>query len=274
MAKVLRVSTSRLTTYVNLLKEFTNLNWNDQTSLLKHGLPEMCFLRGVLVFNPSNKCWLYNNKEKSSVLYLNEINQLVSPHLLQMHLQFILNIRRLDVDEPIVMLMVLIVLFTPERMGVVDQRAVEKHQQHFTCLLDNYTKWRYGIAKSRTIFATLLTKLSDLRILSESQGSFCYSELINNMSLNFPAQSNKDVNEEVHPLAKHHGINQPSLDVDTSTDDSNTTASDCPTVIDFDFKVITDLINPDESFISTVGNLDANLSFAEGELDKILAELF
>ena len=277
MAKVLRISTSRLASYAHQLKEFENLNWHDQSRLLEHGLLEMCILRGALVFDSFNQCWP-NNNQKSSALYLNELHQLVSPQLFQMHFKFIQNVQRMDVDEPIIMMMILIVLFTPERMGLIDHPTIEKYQNHFTCLLDSYTKWRYGLIRSKCIFATLLTKLSDLRILSESHGTSLCSEIINNLSTNFTVQSTKEnANQEFKQTIPCicNDLNQPFTEV-SDFNSSYGTNGDNLAVIDVDLKIITDLISVDESLndMGSKGDTVTNLPcISEGELEKILEEL-
>jgi len=74
----------------------------------------------------------------------------------------------MNVDEPIIMLLSLIVLFTPERKDLVYTKWIERYQAHYTYLLKRYMKWRFGMIKSSYVFGKLLTKLSDLRELSDT----------------------------------------------------------------------------------------------------------
>jgi hypothetical protein len=74
----------------------------------------------------------------------------------------------MGVDEPTIMLLILIVLFTPERAGLLRTRWIEKYQAYYTSLLERYMGWRFGTTRSKYMFGKLLTKLSDLRELSDT----------------------------------------------------------------------------------------------------------
>lgn len=160
--------------FSQLLADFSSLPFLDQNNLLKGGILEMSILRLSLIFDPINNCWpdtklpLYI---KSPVLYLSDISQLTSPFLYQMNLDFIRWMQQTGVDEPTVMMLVLIVLFTPERAGIIWKEGVEKCQSHYTTLMERYMKWRHGPDYYKPLFGKLLTKLSDLRELSDSYNS-------------------------------------------------------------------------------------------------------
>jgi hypothetical protein len=83
-------------------------------------------------------------------------------------MEFINTIQQMGVDEPTIMLLILIVLFTPERAGLVRIRWIEKYQAYYTSLLERYMGWRFGANRSKYMFGKLLTKLSDLRELSDT----------------------------------------------------------------------------------------------------------
>jgi len=131
----------------------------------------MCLLRGALVFDPQTNRWPTANMsmyKDMPVLKLDNIVHLTSSRLFQMHLDFISCIRQMSVDEPTIMLLILIVLFTPERTDLVHTDWVEKFQSYYTSLLEHYLNWRFGMAKAKFIFGKMLTKLSDLRELSDT----------------------------------------------------------------------------------------------------------
>lgn len=156
--------------YARLMPDFASLPFNDQSILLKGGVLEMCLLRGVLVFDPVNNHWpnvnmaMYKN---APVLKLDNIVHLTSNKLFQMHMDFIKCVKQMNVDEPIIMLLILIVLFTPERTGLQCSDWVDRYQGHYTTLLEHYINWRFGMRKAQAMFSKLLTKLSDLRELSD-----------------------------------------------------------------------------------------------------------
>jgi len=82
-------------------------------------------------------------------------------------MDFIKCVKQMNVDEPIIMLLILIVLFTPERTGLQCSDWVDRYQGHYTTLLEHYINWRFGMRKAQAMFSKLLTKLSDLRELSD-----------------------------------------------------------------------------------------------------------
>ena len=152
------------------MRDFAGLPSQDQKILLKEGVLEMCLLRGALAFDPVNHRWpntdmsIYKN---APVLNLNDVTRMVSSDVIEKHIEFIQFVQKLGVDEAIVMLLTLIVLFT-SRPGISCPSVVENRQMHYTTLLKHYAEWRFGPEQSRKLFNKLLTKLSDLRELSES----------------------------------------------------------------------------------------------------------
>ncbi len=177
----------RFAFYARLMPDFTSLPFDDQSNLLRGGVLEMCVLRGALVFDPVNNHWPNVNMsmyKDSPVLKLDNMAIMASNRLFQMHIEFISCIQQMSVDEPTIMLLILIVLFTPERANLVHIKWVEKFQAYYTYLLERYMNWRFGPARSTFIFGKLLTKLSDLRELSDSHngqnlvlGIFCLCHL-------------------------------------------------------------------------------------------------
>lgn len=132
---------------------------------------EMCVLRSALIYDPLNNCWPNTNMsmyKDAPVLKLDDIGYLTSHQVFQMHMEFIKCIQQMGLDEPTIMLLVLIVLFTPERDGLIRVECVEKCQTYYTSLLERYMSWRFGTTRSISMFGKLLTKLSDLRELSDT----------------------------------------------------------------------------------------------------------
>ena len=159
----------RFAFYARMMADFTSLPSQDQRALLKGGVLEMCMLRGALVFDPVNNRWPNTNMslyKDTPVLKLGNISNLTSSRIFQMHMEFIGFIQQLGVDEPTIMLLILIVLFT-ERPGLTRPNWVEKYQAYYTSLLERYMGWRFGPRRAKQMFNKLLTKLSDLRELSD-----------------------------------------------------------------------------------------------------------
>ena len=153
----------RFAFYSRLMADFANLPFSDQSILLKGSALEMCLLRGALVFDPQSNRWPNVNMamyRDAPTLKLDNVSQLTSSRLFQMHMDFVISVQQMGVDEPTIMLLVLIVLFTPERAELECPEWIERCQSHYTTLLDHYMTWRFGPVKSRAMFGKILTKMS------------------------------------------------------------------------------------------------------------------
>ena len=163
----------RFSFFAHLLTEFSNLDTDDQTILLKNGMVEMAILRGAMVFDSKRNCWpsakIPMYKEMRPILHLHDVAKITSPDVFRKHVDFIESIQKLEIDEPVIMLLVLIVLFNPERINLKKPELIEITQSHYTTLLEQYVQWRYG-SKRIHMFGKLMTKLCDLRELSDSYG--------------------------------------------------------------------------------------------------------
>ena len=67
-----------------------------------------------------------------------------------MHMQFINGIQELGADEATVMILLLIVLFYPERAALEASDCIERVQEKYLLLLNKYVQWRYGPKGTRT----------------------------------------------------------------------------------------------------------------------------
>lgn len=130
----------------------------------------MCLLRGALAFDPVKNCWPNTDMsvyKDSPVLKVEDVTKMVSSAVIEKHIEFIHFVQRLGVDEATIMLLVLVVLFT-SRPSLSRPDLVENRQIYYSSLLKRYVDWRFGADHSQNLFNKLLTKLSDLRELSES----------------------------------------------------------------------------------------------------------
>jgi len=171
----------------------------------------MCLLRGALSFDPRNNCWpnidmdIYAN---TPVLKLDNMKHMTSNGLFRMHMEFIASVQKMDVDEATIMLLILIILFTPERAGLQQPLAVAATQERYSRLLHGYVNWRYHPSKGGVIFAKLVTKLSDLRGLSDSH---------NHHNLQLRTEEIQKIREEMESLKldpyPHMPLFQPEVDL-------------------------------------------------------------
>lgn len=147
------------------LPEFSSLPFQDQMNLLKSSVLEMSILRLTLTFDPLKKSWTSTTMPNTGVCHLDHLTR--SPVASQMTAELMSGLQQLRVDELTIMLLSLIVLFTPERSSLIRRQGIEKCQIHFALLLKHYTVRRDDEARSKITYAKLLTKLNDLRELGE-----------------------------------------------------------------------------------------------------------
>jgi hypothetical protein len=72
----------------------------------------------------------------------------VSHELFENHMKFIKRFQKLKVDEPTSMLLIMIVMFSPERSDLEDVEKISFAQEKYCALLKKYVNWRYGPAGS------------------------------------------------------------------------------------------------------------------------------
>ena len=78
------------------------------------------------------------------------MEKLVSKDLYDMHMQFINGIQELGADEPTVMILLLVVLFYPERGTLENMQYISQVQEKYLLLLRKYVEWRYGPKGAKT----------------------------------------------------------------------------------------------------------------------------
>ena len=125
---------------------FSSLCRQDQATLLQAAVMQLSILRAVASFRMSEKEWRINTpvNEFTPTLSLEDVQRLLSPQLAEMHLTFISSMHKLQVDEPTIMLLSLITLFTPERADLVDRQSISRAQEEYILLLERYCNWKYG----------------------------------------------------------------------------------------------------------------------------------
>lgn len=157
------------------LDSFDAIGSSDQEVLLRCGVLELCFIRGAYVFDEVRLCWpdkslpLYQD---AFVLSAEDLKKLVSHELHDKHLRFVQSLRDMDLDEPTTMLLLVIVLLSPDRPNLSDADLVAREQEKYYLLLQRYMSWRYGPDVTSSAYPKLLLKLPDLRELSDAHTDF------------------------------------------------------------------------------------------------------
>jgi hypothetical protein len=144
----------RFAYFSTLIPEFTSLSGEDQGKLLRESVLEMCLLRGALSFDVQNHRWPNANLgflKNCPKLRTKDIEGLVTPELHSMHMSFIEKMQTLKVDEPTVMLLLMVVLFYPDTVVKESGKVVEAEEKYLS-LLEKYVNWRYGPKRGPRLF--------------------------------------------------------------------------------------------------------------------------
>jgi len=72
-----------------------------------------------------------------------------------------------QVDETMLVLLLVISLFSPDRASDEGRAEVTRQQEHYTALLQHYLASQLTPAAARILFPRLLLKLTEIRSLSE-----------------------------------------------------------------------------------------------------------
>lgn len=144
-----------------------------------------------------------NNQEdirKKFILSASDIQPFVSEEMFRKHMHFVRSIRDLDADQVTIILLSIIVLLNPDRMGLEDVTTISKEQEKFLILLRSYMNWRFGEVVSPILFGKFFLKLPDLKelseVLSECQLSLGEEEVkqvyqrLSRLSLSLSAEAN------------------------------------------------------------------------------------
>ncbi|XP_069974890.1 uncharacterized protein [Penaeus vannamei] len=165
----------RFAYFARLFPDFCELPSQDQGSLLRGGILEMSLIRGVQSFDTDNNRWP-NTKEQiykdAPTLRVEDMKKLVSCELYDMHMKFIFSMKDLNVDEPVMMMLLLIVLFTSDRPGLQETARIQARQDHYLQLIRKYMNWRYGPHNATIMYPRLLIKLTDLRELNDQHNEY------------------------------------------------------------------------------------------------------
>lgn len=112
-----------------------------------------------------------NTEKKKSVksLSISDIRPLMSHELFTKYTKFIKSIQEMNLDQISVIILCIIILLSPDRIGLVPSSIefITRQQEKYLLLLQRYMAWKFGHTHSSALFPKLLLKLPDLRELSE-----------------------------------------------------------------------------------------------------------
>ncbi|XP_012874830.1 PREDICTED: nuclear receptor subfamily 1 group I member 2 [Dipodomys ordii] len=148
--------------FAKVISYFRDLPIEDQISLLKGATFEMCVLRFNTLFNTETGTW-----ECGRLVYCFEDPEggfqklLVDPAI-----KFHYMLKKLQLHKEEYVLMQAISLFSPDRPGVVERRAVDQLQERFALTLKAYIECSRPQPAHRFLFMKIMAVLTELRSLN------------------------------------------------------------------------------------------------------------
>lgn len=109
------------------------------------------------------------------------MQRLVSRELFEMHITFIFHMKRLRIDEPIAMLLIMTVLFSPEHIPVEDKIKISQAQEKYLMLLKKYVTWKFGATAGSRIYPQVrlfMHPRKDSRVKQNWNTNLCNEHLI------------------------------------------------------------------------------------------------
>lgn len=155
---------------IHQVSAFRALQQSEQILLLKGGSIELLILRSVLTFDPDKQQFLDpTDSPETRAMKVDQLQSAVSgTGVFDAHMAFVRSIAvDLQADETMLVLLLVISLFSPDRASDEGRAEVTRQQEHYTSLLQHYLLSQLPPATARVLFPRLLLKLTEIRSLSE-----------------------------------------------------------------------------------------------------------
>ncbi|CAF0823886.1 unnamed protein product [Didymodactylos carnosus] len=214
-ANFLTVPIQRLVLFARMLKDFNLFSEDDKVKLLKGSAMEIIVCSSNTLFDPiTQKFTNYLSRDQQAAVDNSKLNfdpiliKLWGTELFETTKTYLISMCNLYTDEVSTILLIPIIIFSPDRSNLNDIKLVNQLQIKYSCLLRKYMNWRYGIEQTDQIYPKLLLKIIDIRTLGLQ-----HSEVIRKSM----AISN------VNPLVQEINVNTIPSIVKTAKEQSQTT---------------------------------------------------
>lgn len=161
-------SVKRLVKMAKRLTVFRSLDQMDQISLLKGAVVEVLILRSAKMFNSSTLSWQVNKEGKDHTLSASCFRHgpPESMIFLQYYHNFVMKLlRSTHNDNVILMLLIVMTVFSPDRANPKSIPIVSKAQEEYANILQEYVQLNYPYEP--LMLPRLLQRLADIRDMNE-----------------------------------------------------------------------------------------------------------
>ena len=169
----------RVITFAKLIPDFRKLDIKDQMNLLQGGSMEIFICSSASLYDAiSNKFVNVVSKDRNitgndnSNIQLDILRLIWTEDIFERTISYLKSMSELKIDEATLILFLPLILFSPDRRGLINSKIVADIQAKYSFLLKKYILWKYGRNPVSTkLYNTLLLKLIELRTLHEMHSS-------------------------------------------------------------------------------------------------------
>ena len=170
LANICEVSVRRVIDMAKKVQSFKALPQHDQISLLKGGSIELLILRSVIAFDKEKQQFLeMGDSEDVSGMSLEQLRRAENgTGLFDEHMKFVKSLLvDLNADQVMMILLLIISLFSPDRPNLLNKEAVWEQQEKYSLLLKKYLETQFPLAIAQVAYPKFLMKLTEIRNLNE-----------------------------------------------------------------------------------------------------------
>lgn len=167
LVNIAEISVRRVIDMAKKIKSFKALSQKDQITLLKGGSIELLIIRSVINYDTEKQQFL-DPYDTESAAMTEEQFQIAASGLFDDHMKFVRSLANdMRADETVLILLLVVSLFSPDRPGLEDKDYVLQEQDKYALLLCHYLESKHAPHLAKQFYPRLLMKLTDIRNLNE-----------------------------------------------------------------------------------------------------------
>jgi nuclear receptor subfamily 1 group I len=171
LVNIAELSVRRVIDMSKKIKSFKSLSQADQISLLKGGSIELLILRSVISYDKDKQQFLDESDMDSNTMTTEQLKN-AEGGLFEDHMKFVRSLAvDLKADETMLILLLVVSLFSPDRPNLLDKAKVCTEQERYSSLLNHYLESKLPYSVARSVYPKLLMKLVDIRNLNEEHSA-------------------------------------------------------------------------------------------------------
>jgi hypothetical protein len=175
IVNVFAIVVRRITAFAKTFKEFRELTISDQLSLLKGATLEIMMTRKAttILYKKTKNGFVWMVEDDKYLLSQEDLRHAYDRNLYESHMNYILSLMNLKVDDTTLVLLTCVILFSPDHEELADVTKVENVQAKYVLLLEKYLHCTFGCVRGRKLFPKLLVSMGNAH-----EASYYYSKSV------------------------------------------------------------------------------------------------